>query len=174
MSASRGLDIAVELDSLADDYYQDLRLEEAESIYWLVLVIREKALGREHPDVAISLRNLAALYETMGRWNHAERFHKRAIKISEAQYGNDHPSVMVNLHGLAENYISQHKYEDALDLMERQLDFWRTVLGQAHPFIASRREKYDQLINVMNTPLPDNVLPFPLKSQALADCTDHG
>jgi tetratricopeptide (TPR) repeat protein len=174
MNKSRRLGIAVELDKLADQYYQELRLDEAESVYWLALVIREKTLGLEHAEVANSLRNLANLYETMGRWSYAERFHKRAIEISEAEFGTDHPSVMINLQGLSENYINQHKFQEARDLMERQLEFWRSVLGQSHPFIASRKAKYDALVLDMNKPMRNNVVQFPLKSQSLADGTDHG
>ena len=173
MNANRRLGIAVELDKLADQYYQELRLDEAESVYWLSLVIREKTVGLDHPDVATSLRNLAYLYETMGRWSYAERFHKRAIEISEAEFGADHPSVMINLQGLSENYIKQRRFPEARDLMERQLGFWRSVLGQSHPFVTSRKAKFDALVLDMSTAAPNNVVQFPLKRQSLADCTDH-
>jgi hypothetical protein len=37
-----------------------------------ILAIREKALGRDHPDVATALNNLAQLYLSQGRYADAE------------------------------------------------------------------------------------------------------
>jgi hypothetical protein len=41
-------------------------------LFQRALAIREKALGRDHPDVATSLNNLAALYDVQGRYADAE------------------------------------------------------------------------------------------------------
>src|SRR5580704_5978275 len=41
------------------------------------LVIREKALGPEHPDVAQSLNDLAGLYTNQGRYADAEPLYKQ-------------------------------------------------------------------------------------------------
>ena len=44
----------------------------AEPLYKEALEIRQKVLGREHPDTATSLNNLAELYEAMGDYAKAE------------------------------------------------------------------------------------------------------
>ena len=53
--------------------------EEAESLFKRALVIREQALGTEHPDVAWSLNNLGEFYRTHGRYAEAEPLFERAL-----------------------------------------------------------------------------------------------
>jgi tetratricopeptide (TPR) repeat protein len=53
------------------------------------LAIREKALGRDHPDVANSLNNLAGLYWSQGRYTDAEPLYQRSIAIWERVLGRD-------------------------------------------------------------------------------------
>ena len=65
-------------------------------------MIREKALGPEHPDVAKSLNNLALLYQAQGRYAEAEPLHKRALVIREKALGPEHPDVAKSL----ENYAA--------------------------------------------------------------------
>ena len=57
------------------------------------LGIREKVLGKEHPDVAQSLNNLAALYESQGNYGKAEPLYVRSLAILEKVLGKEHPSV---------------------------------------------------------------------------------
>ena len=47
---------------------------EAEPLFKRALAIREKALGKDHPDVATSLNNLALLYDSQGKYAEAEPF----------------------------------------------------------------------------------------------------
>ncbi len=61
------------------------------------LAIREKALGREHPDVAQSLNNLGALYPALGHYAEAEARYKRALAIREKTLGPEHPDVAQSL-----------------------------------------------------------------------------
>ncbi len=56
-------------------------------------MIREKALGEEHPDVAATLNNLAALYFQQGRYAEAEPLSQRALGIFTSALGEDHPST---------------------------------------------------------------------------------
>ena len=55
-------DVANSLNNLAVSYYNQGKYEQAESLYQSSLAIREKILGKDHPDVATSLNNLAGLY----------------------------------------------------------------------------------------------------------------
>jgi tetratricopeptide (TPR) repeat protein len=58
-----------------------------------VLEIREKLLGKEHPDVATSLNNLASLYYSQGKYAEAEPLYQRAIAILIATLGENHPNI---------------------------------------------------------------------------------
>jgi tetratricopeptide (TPR) repeat protein len=57
------------------------------------LAIREKALGKEHPDVASSLKDLAALYYAQGKYGQAESLYKRSLAIFEKALGVEHPNT---------------------------------------------------------------------------------
>ena len=59
------------------------RYAEAEPLFKRALVIREEALGLEHPDVAWSLNGLAKLYGNQGRYAEAELLFHRALAIRE-------------------------------------------------------------------------------------------
>ncbi|MBK6859700.1 MAG: tetratricopeptide repeat protein [Saprospiraceae bacterium] len=45
--------------------------------------IREKAIGKEHPDYVWSLNNLALLYKDIGNYQKAEPLYLEAKAISE-------------------------------------------------------------------------------------------
>jgi hypothetical protein len=55
------------------------------------LVIREKGLGRDHPDVAQSLTSLAVLHRSQGRYADAEPLYQRSLAIYEKVLGRNHP-----------------------------------------------------------------------------------
>jgi tetratricopeptide (TPR) repeat protein len=68
---------AIELDNAG-------RYADAEPLYKLSLVIREKALGPDHPDVAVSLNNVAGLYSKQGHYAEAEPLYNRSLAIKES------------------------------------------------------------------------------------------
>lgn len=45
------------------------------------LIIRERALGQEHPDTGQSLNNLGTLEQREGRFRAAERLYQRALSV---------------------------------------------------------------------------------------------
>jgi tetratricopeptide (TPR) repeat protein len=57
-----------ELNKRVLELYRAGRYSDAIQIAQRVLAIREKALGRDHPDVATALNNLAELYRSQGRY----------------------------------------------------------------------------------------------------------
>ena len=73
-------------------YHAMGRYAEAEPLYRRSLEIREKQLGRDHPDVAQSLNNLADLYYAMGRYAEAEPLFRRSLAIGEKQLGATTPT----------------------------------------------------------------------------------
>ena len=64
--------MGLSLNCLASLYNRQGRYAEAEPLFKRALVIREEALGLEHPDVAWSLNGLAKLYGNQGRYAEAE------------------------------------------------------------------------------------------------------
>jgi kinesin light chain len=89
------------------------------------LEIREKVLGRDHPDVAKQLNNLALLCQNQGKYEEVERYYQRALEIYEAKLGPDDPNVAKTKNNLASCYLKQGKYKDAEVL-------YKQVLTRAH------------------------------------------
>jgi CHAT domain-containing protein len=106
-------------------------------LYQRSLAIREKALGRDHPDVAISLNNLASLYDRQGRYADTEPLYQRSLAIREKALGRDHPDVAVSLNNLAALYANQGRYAVAEPLYQRALAIWERALGRDHSDVAT-------------------------------------
>jgi len=104
---------------------------------FLNVIIREKALGPEHPDVVVSLNNLANLYHhEKGDHANAERFHERALNIREKALGPEHPDVAQSLNNLAIVHHDRGGYVKAESLIQRALAIWEKALGPEHPDVA--------------------------------------
>ena len=116
--------------------YDAGRYADAIPIAQRVLTIREKALGRNHPDVAIALDNLANLYRLQGRFADAEPLLQRSLAIREQALGHDDPDIAGSLLNLAALYLDQSRYADAEPLLQQSLAIWEKALGRDHPDVA--------------------------------------
>jgi tetratricopeptide (TPR) repeat protein len=83
------------LNNLALVYERQGKYGEAEGLYQRALAIREKALGRDHPDVAQTLHNLANVYLSQGKYGEAEGLYQRALAIREKALGRDHLELTI-------------------------------------------------------------------------------
>ncbi len=101
------------------------------------LAIREKQLGKEHPDVAQSLNNLAGLYQAQENYHKAEPLYQRSLAIREKQLGKEHPHVAQSLNNLALLYRVQGNYQKAEPLYQRSLAIFEKKLGKEHPKVAT-------------------------------------
>ena len=81
------------MNNLARLYGSQGRYAEAEPLYKRSLEIREKKLGKDHPDVATALNNLAELYKSQGRYEEAEPLYQRALAIFKAKFPSGHPNI---------------------------------------------------------------------------------
>src|SRR6516164_9057315 len=89
VSVAQRADEAGELNKKVIELYNAGRYADAIPIAQQVLAIREKALGRDHPDVAQSLNNLATLYRNQGRYADAEPLYQRSLAIAEKALGHE-------------------------------------------------------------------------------------
>jgi CHAT domain-containing protein/tetratricopeptide (TPR) repeat protein len=127
---------ANELDNRVTELYSAGRYSEAIPLAQRALAIREKTLGRDHPDVAQSLNNLAELYNSLGRYADAEPLHQQSLAIREKALGRDHPDVALSLNNLAELYRNQGRFADAEPLYQRALAIREKALDRNHPDVA--------------------------------------
>ena len=90
------------LNNLAALYQRQQRYADAEPLFKRALAVREKSLGRGHPDLGQSLNNLATHYEKLGRHGNSEPLFKRALAIYEKAAGPEHPAVATLLNNLGQ------------------------------------------------------------------------
>jgi CHAT domain-containing protein len=105
------------------------------------LIIREKALGPDHPDVAASLNGLAVLYRSQGRYADAEPLFQRALSIREKALGADHPDVSEPLNNLVYLYNLQARYADALPIVRRTISQGIAAKYAAFPVLFASQSK---------------------------------
>ncbi len=135
--------VAAHLNNLAAPYQAQGKYAEAEPLYQRALEIREKALGKGHPDVAQSLNNLASLYQAQGKYAEAEPLYQRALAIIEKAMGKEHPYVAISLNSLAVLYRAQGRYAKAEPLFKRAVEIAEKSLGSDHPKTITFRENWD-------------------------------
>ncbi len=109
--------------------------DNAERLYRQSLAIREKILGREHPDVAESLTGLAGVL-SLRRIDEAERLARRSLSVREKALGENHPDVAESLSRLAEVTLEIGKPSEIESHLRRAITIRETSLGQAHPDLA--------------------------------------
>ncbi|KAH1167720.1 hypothetical protein KIL84_003203 [Mauremys mutica] len=85
--------VAATLNNLAVLYGKRGKYKEAEPLCKRALEIREKVLGRFHPDVAKQLNNLALLCQNQGKAEEVQYYYGRALEIYESRLGPDDPNV---------------------------------------------------------------------------------
>ena len=138
-SAEQSVDLeeAKRLNQQVIQLYQEGKYSTAIPLAERVLAIREKVLGKEHPDVATSLNNLALLYSNQGNYQQAEPLYQRSLAIWEKVLGKEHFSVATSLNNLAELYREQGNYQQAEPLYQRSLAIREKLLGKEHPAVAT-------------------------------------
>jgi CHAT domain-containing protein/tetratricopeptide (TPR) repeat protein len=132
----RGLDdsqSAASINLLALLYKSTGEYAKAEPLYKEALEIRQKVLGREHPDTALSLNNLALLYQAMGDYAKAEPLLTGALEMRQKVLGREHPDTAQSLNNLALLYQAMGDYAKAEPLLTEALEIRQKVLGREHP-----------------------------------------
>ncbi|TNN66970.1 Kinesin light chain 1 [Liparis tanakae] len=117
--------VAATLNNLAVLYGKRGKYKEAEPLCKRALEIREKVLGKEHPDVAKQLNNLALLCQNQGKYEEVEYYYMRALEIYQSKLGPDDPNVAKTKNNLASCYLKQGKFKQAETL-------YKEILTRAH------------------------------------------
>ncbi|KAH0538559.1 hypothetical protein FGG08_004847 [Glutinoglossum americanum] len=108
--------------------YDNAYFEAAEA-----LVLREEALGKEHPHTLVALSKLALVLHSQGKYVAAEEMHRRALEGKAKALGKEHPDTLITLNNLALALDGQGKYEAAEEMHRRVLEGRAKTLGKEHP-----------------------------------------
>jgi tetratricopeptide (TPR) repeat protein len=95
--------------------------------------LRQRVLGKEHPDTLEALAQMAGLLEAAGKWSSAEATAREVVPIQRKVLGERHPSTIGTLAILAQVYSDQNKFPQAEPLLEEVLEIQKKVLGPEHP-----------------------------------------
>jgi CHAT domain-containing protein/Tfp pilus assembly protein PilF len=141
----RQLDTTGNDRAMADKVYAEFlslgkagKYDEARPLGERALMLREKALGADHPDVAEALNSLAILYSILGDDDRSEASFQRALSIREKALGPEHPALAQVLNNLGLIAQTRGDYARAESLLKRALDISEKTLGSEHPDVAVR------------------------------------
>src|SRR3954451_1873359 len=133
------LDLSISLEHLALLDQAQSRTE-AEARFQEALRLREKELGRRHPEVAKLLSNLGVFYAVRGEMPRAEGLFRKALAIREATLGSWHPDVALSLNNLGMARASQGDRRQAKAMLRRGLKIRERALPPDHPDLAANLE----------------------------------
>ena len=129
------------LDRLLDDYSKFLydygKYKEAEQVYLRLVSLRERMLGKEHPDTAESYNNIGLIYKKQGDYTKALDYYQKTLDTREKVLGKEHPSTATTYNNIGLTYHSQGDYTKALEYYFKALDIKEKVLGKEHPDTAT-------------------------------------
>lgn len=116
------------LHELALLYRDQGKYKEAEPLHLRAVAVKEKVLGKDHPDMAEALNDLAVFYWHEGNYTEAVPLYLRALAVNEKAFGEDHPSVARTLNDIALLYVNEGRFPEAENLYLRSLYLESTIL----------------------------------------------
>lgn len=103
--------------------------------------IKEKALGREHPDYAASLNGLGNVYSDMGDYARAEAYHMEAKDLWEKALGREHPYYVLSLNNLGRVYSDMGDYAGAESFIREADELQIRLVNQNFSFLSEQQRK---------------------------------
>ena len=118
---------------LAESYWYQGRLKEAEDLVLEELRACQRLFGAEHPETYMGMNNLAAIYHRQHRLNEAEELQVEVLKASRRILGAEHPDTISCIGSLASTYHTQGRLDEAEKLQIEVVKVKRRDLGTDHP-----------------------------------------
>jgi tetratricopeptide (TPR) repeat protein len=103
--------------------------EQALRAHQEALALKERALGRDHPDVGISEGNISVVLAGLGRNQEALEHVDRSIQILENGLGAGHPVMAAELNNRGEILNALGRSRDARASFEKARIIWERELG---------------------------------------------
>jgi non-specific serine/threonine protein kinase/serine/threonine-protein kinase len=120
-------------NELANAYWYEGRLQEAEPLYLDIVERRRRLFGEDHPDTLRAKFDLASVYGQQRRWDMAETLTRATLDAQTRALGEDHPDTVASMTNLQFLYYRQGRYADAEPIATKALDITRRVMGDDHP-----------------------------------------
>ena len=130
-------ELATSLHDLADLYYMQSHLDEAEPLFSEALAIRTRQFGESSPQVAETLEELAGLSFERGDFDQADRLWRQGLSILRQRLGSRHPRTARLLLELGRLSSVRGQHEESERLLTEALAIQREALGEMHPVTAT-------------------------------------
>jgi tetratricopeptide (TPR) repeat protein len=124
------------LNNIAELYYTQGRIAEAEVLFERGLVIYEKVRDPDNPRLASNLNNLAALHSDKGELEKAVRLYQRALEVLKKSSGGQRAHTAFVLNNLGSLYLRMGQHLKAEELYRQSLALLESSLGPEHPEVA--------------------------------------
>jgi tetratricopeptide (TPR) repeat protein len=111
----------------------DGRYMESETLFRIVLKIRERVWGLEHPNTLISVSHLGSVLAQQGKYKEAEAMYRQVLKGYEKALGPEHPLTLISVSHLGSVLAQQGKYKEAEAMHRQTLKSREKTLGPEHP-----------------------------------------
>jgi len=108
--------------------------------------IREKVLGKEHPDTAASYSSIGLVMLAMGDYAGALEMCSKGLAIHLKVLGKDHPLTAESYNNIGCVMLAMGDYDGALEMCNTGLAIHEKVFGKEHPLTA---ESYNNIGCVM-------------------------
>lgn len=117
--------------------YQNMRRRaDAEPYYVEAMKLREKLLGKAHPDYAWCLNNLGLLYKDQGRYELAEPLYLEAIELQKTTSGAA-PAIYTNcLYNLGNLYMAMQRYDQSETYILQALSIWKKLPEKEQKYVS--------------------------------------
>jgi tetratricopeptide (TPR) repeat protein len=127
--------------TIANAYWELGLFTEAGQHYRRAVDLRERALGKEHPDTLTANNNLGQLYREEGKYSEAEPILASVVAVRQRVLGAEHPETLVSMANLGIVLHEQGKYAEAEPLLTKVLEVERRTRGE---------EDLETIISMMN------------------------
>jgi tetratricopeptide (TPR) repeat protein len=103
--------------------------DQAIEVHKQSIALKEKTLGKDHPDIGISEANLAIALQGLGRNEEALSHVERSLELIKRSLGDSHPEMAVSLVDQGEILNVLGRHPDARAAFKRAEVIWQREFG---------------------------------------------
>ena len=132
-SGADALDTLTALAALAELYWNQQRLTDAEALYAEVVTGRTRRLGPDHRDTLKAQYDLASTYITQRQLDKALALTQDVLQRQRRTLGTSDRDTVESLGNLSAIYYYRERYTEALSAAKQVEELRRQLLGASHP-----------------------------------------
>jgi len=139
---TKDLDLSLLYNQVGLVFDDDGQYDKAIEYYNESLLIKNKALGKDHLKSASLYNNLGHTYEKKQEHNNALKNHLQSLSIKKKKLGREHESTAISYNNIGLVYSKKGDVDKSLESHQKALAIRKRVLGKNH---ASTARSYNNL-----------------------------